>query len=102
MQIPPELGQATSLTSLKLNSEALTGSIPTQIGELAALVQLEIYDNPGLSGAMPSEIGDLSQLTQVRPIRKRHLRGADTTTKTPRQDRCTGVALQEAVGRWPF
>lgn len=65
MQIPTELGQATSLTSLKLNSEALTGSIPTQIGALAALVQLEIYDNPGLSGVMPSEIGSLSQLTQL-------------------------------------
>ena len=43
--IPPELGSLTNLSYLMLNNNALTGSIPAELGDLAALRSLSLGSN---------------------------------------------------------
>jgi cysteine-rich repeat protein len=51
----------TALQHLYLNGNLLTGSIPPELGNLAALQRLLLYDNQ-LSGVIPPELGSLSAL----------------------------------------
>jgi len=51
----------TNLTSLKLYSNQLTGSIPSEIGTLTNLNRLYLYNNQ-LTGEIPSSIGNLNNL----------------------------------------
>jgi Leucine-rich repeat (LRR) protein len=48
-------------TSIDLNNQELTGSIPPEIGCLTNLEYLYLYDNQ-LTGGIPSEIGNLTNL----------------------------------------
>ena len=48
-----------------LGSNSLTGSIPSQLGDLANLARLDLNDN-GLTGSIPSELGDFAKLTELR------------------------------------
>jgi len=60
--IPPQIGDLSSLTSLKFPSNnLLSGSIPPEIGDLSNLGSLNLF-NCSLSGSIPPEIGDLSNL----------------------------------------
>ncbi|GGG53540.1 hypothetical protein GCM10010976_25640 [Bizionia arctica] len=59
--IPPEIGDLTYLTILKINRKDLYGSIPSEIGNLTNLVEIELNHNR-LSGSIPSEIGNLNNL----------------------------------------
>ena len=59
--IPAEIGNLTKLTSLGLASNNLTGAIPSEIGDLTSLEQLRLNIN-SLSGAIPAEIGNLTSL----------------------------------------
>lgn len=63
-EIPPELGDLTSLTELTLTSNNLNGSIPSELENLADLEQLNLADN-NLSDAIPPELGNLSNLLQL-------------------------------------
>ena len=86
-QIPPELGDLDSLTSLFLSSNKLTGQIPPELGDLDSLTSLFLASNqitsisPGfgnldtlttldlsinLLNAIPPELGDLDSLTSLR------------------------------------
>lgn len=56
-------GLADSLVLLNLRSNQLTGSIPSDIGDLTSLQRLYL-DNNRLSGPLPDELGSLSNLTQ--------------------------------------
>jgi len=63
-EIPPEIGDLTNLTYLKLFSNGLTGEIPSEIWELTNLTYLSLHSNQ-LSGEIPSEIGNLTNLTSL-------------------------------------
>ena len=52
------------VVTLKLNSNNLKGSIPSSIGNLTQLKELELYGNK-LGGQIPSTIGNLSQLERL-------------------------------------
>ncbi len=59
--IPTELGNLSNLEELELNSNQLTGSIPTELGNLSNLEELELNSNQ-LTGSIPTELGNLSNL----------------------------------------
>jgi hypothetical protein len=59
----PSLGVLTDLQFLSLNGFPLT-TIPTQIGRLAALTQLNLFDAE-LTGTVPSQVGNLRNLTAL-------------------------------------
>ncbi len=62
--IPTQIGDLASLTSLNLDRNSLSGSIPAEIGDLASLTSLNL-DRNSLSGSIPAEIGDLASLTSL-------------------------------------
>jgi Leucine-rich repeat (LRR) protein len=49
----------------------LTGTIPTELGNLSNLTTLYLYDNE-LTGSIPTELGNLSNLTITTPAGKPH------------------------------
>eukprot|EP01046_Picozoa_sp_COSAG06_P022713 COSAG06_NODE_1773_length_8428_cov_7.738384_1_plen_535_part_00 len=64
--IPSELGDLTNLQVLSLNSNpSLSGTIPSELGDLTNLQQLGLYSNPSLSGTIPSELGELTNLQKL-------------------------------------
>jgi len=63
-EIPSWIGNLTSLTLLDLGSNLLSGEIPSEIGNLTNLERLELLNNQ-LSGEIPSEIGSLTNLTEL-------------------------------------
>ena len=62
--LPSELGNLTNLTELKLPDNQLSGSIPSELGNLANLTHLWLYSNQ-LSGAIPPELGNLANLKEL-------------------------------------
>ena len=62
--IPPELGNLANLTGLYLYQNDLYGPIPPELGGLANLRSLVLYGND-LSGAIPPELGGLANLGQL-------------------------------------
>ena len=59
--IPPELGNLADLQVLDLGNNQLSGSIPKELGNLADLQMLRLYNNR-LSGEIPPELGNLVNL----------------------------------------
>ena len=62
--IPSEIGNLTTLTSLNLSSNNITGSIPAELGNLTNLTNLDLGNND-LTGSMPDELGKLSKLESL-------------------------------------
>ena len=62
--IPSEIGNLTNLTYLTLYNNDLTGSIPPEIGNLTNLTELWLSRNE-LTGSIPPEIGNLTNLTSL-------------------------------------
>jgi len=62
--IPPKLGNLTNLTILWLYENQLTGAIPPELGNLTNLTQLILSANQ-LTGAIPPELGNLTSLTTL-------------------------------------
>ncbi len=58
--IPPQVGGLAALQVLDLSNNDLTGSIPPQVGDLTALIHLDLSDNK-LSDSIP----DLNSLTAL-------------------------------------
>lgn len=71
--IPAEIGDLAALTRLNLSHNYLTGPIPEEIGSLAELTTLNLRYN-SLSGPIPPEIGQLAELTQLR-LNRNNLEG---------------------------
>ena len=63
------------VTRLVLNNNGLDGTLPTALGDLSELEQLNLQDN-ALSGALPSELADLDSLQSLLLERSRALSGA--------------------------
>ena len=62
--IPPELGNLTALTYLRLSGNDLSGTVPPELGNLTALTSFSLSSND-LSGAVPPELGNLTALTNL-------------------------------------
>ena len=62
--IPSDLGDLSNLQVLKLNNNDLTGAIPAELGRLNNLTELYLYNND-LSGEIPAELGNLTNLQSV-------------------------------------
>ena len=71
--IPPELGNLTALTELRLNGNNLRGTVPPELGNLTALTALNLSKNQ-LSGTVPPELGNLTALTALN-LSKNQLSG---------------------------
>ncbi|GLJ34404.1 hypothetical protein SUGI_0691680 [Cryptomeria japonica] len=56
------------ITSLKLSSMGLEGTLPNDIGSLTALDTLDLSYNTGLTGRLPSTIGNLASLRILMAI----------------------------------
>ncbi|WOK97273.1 hypothetical protein Cni_G05981 [Canna indica] len=63
--IPSEIEDLANLNSLNLSSNLLSGPIPPEIGRLTNLSYLGLSSNL-LSGSIPPEIGDLANLNHLR------------------------------------
>ena len=50
---------------LDLSHNGLTGQIPSELGNLAALQELHLHGNHGLTGQIPSELGNLAALQEL-------------------------------------
>ena len=62
--LPPELGNLTRLRRLLFSINALTGPLPPEIGQLTRLLDLNLSRN-GLTGPLPSELGNLTRLRDL-------------------------------------
>ena len=68
--IPTELGDLTALQTLNFaNNSGLTGGIPTQLGSLTALRTLDLSNNSGLTGGIPTQPGGLDRARGPGPQR---------------------------------
>ena len=72
-RIPSEIGQLKRLRQLNLRSNDLDGPIPPEIGQLVNLVWLDVQLN-SLSGPIPPELGDLASL-EVLTLRNNNFAG---------------------------
>ena len=62
--VPTELGNLANLQSLSLSRNALSGPVPTELGNLANLRILNLGGN-ALSGPVPTELGNLANLERL-------------------------------------
>ena len=63
-KIPAELGDLTELERLVLRHNYLTGTIPPELGNLSNLEEMDLSDN-NLGGAIPPELGNLVYLEEM-------------------------------------
>ncbi|KAL2242174.1 UNVERIFIED_CONTAM: Receptor protein-tyrosine kinase CEPR1 [Sesamum indicum] len=63
-EIPPALGNMTSLIDLELSGNYLVGRVPKELGLLRNLQELELYYNQ-LEGEIPTELGNLTELRDL-------------------------------------
>ena len=63
-ELPPELGNLTSLRALNLYYSELLGEIPPELGNLASLQTLNLRNNQ-LIGEIPPELGNLVNLRSL-------------------------------------
>ena len=77
-EIPPELGNLSSLENLLLWSNQLAGPIPARLGNLANLTELSLSENQ-LTGEIPPELGNLASLGIL------HLWGNQLTGEIPEE-----------------
>jgi gliding motility-associated-like protein/uncharacterized delta-60 repeat protein len=62
--IPTEIGDLPELQTWQLENNLLTGSIPTSIGNLTNLINLDFSGNQ-LSGSIPATIGNMTSLQSL-------------------------------------
>lgn len=62
--IPSEIGLLSSVTKFYMHYDALTGKLPSELGAMERLTHL-IFDFNSLTGTIPSELGSLSNLKRL-------------------------------------
>ena len=62
--IPSELGKLENLTHLNLGLNSLTGGIPAELSNLTKLINLQLNNN-SLIGSIPAGLGNLTNLTRL-------------------------------------
>lgn len=62
--IPPFVGNMTSLVDLELSGNFFVGRVPSELGRLKNLQHLELYYNQ-LEGEIPEELGNLTELIDL-------------------------------------
>ena len=72
--IPAEIANLAALEYLHLGNNQLSGAIPAELGNLGELTHLYLFSNE-LSGAIPAELGDLTGLDYLH-LRNNQLSGA--------------------------
>lgn len=72
--IPSDIGLLTNLVSLSLSDSSLTGTIPQELGNLTDLQRLWLSGN-GLEGQIPSSLNNLS-LLEVAEFHNNYFSGA--------------------------
>lgn len=60
----PDLSGLSSLTTLYLNDNHFSGTVPYSLGNLSALIELVLNENQ-LTGSIPPELGNLSNLQEL-------------------------------------
>ena len=75
--LPPELGRLSGLTYLNLRSNGLTGPVPTELGDLANLRYLGLNNNE-LSGPIP-DLSGMTGLIQIK-LQSNKLNGSIPTS----------------------
>ena len=69
---PTQVGLLTGLRSaLTLNDNQISGTIPSEIGELSALALLDLYAND-IKGDPPATIANMINLRQIYVDQERH------------------------------
>lgn len=63
--LPTELGRLTALTNLLLNDNELSGTIPAELSGMAALEVFTLFNNTGMCGSLPA--GTPTAALQVWP-----------------------------------
>ena len=63
--IPPEIGNLSSVTRLRLYGNALESSIPSELGNMGAVTQMYLQDNQ-LNGVIPPGLGNLGNVTHMQ------------------------------------
>lgn len=71
--IPTDIGLLTELASVSMTNATLTGPIPTEMGNLANLRRLWLYNNR-LTGEIPSVLTKLTDL-EVLELHNNNLEG---------------------------
>jgi len=62
--IPSQIGELSALTRLIMHANNLSGNIPATIGNASELRQIWLFSNQ-LNGILPNEIGNLTHLTHL-------------------------------------
>ena len=70
-EIPSELGNLAALTNLWLKTNQLSGDIPNSLGDLTNLERVRINRNPLLTGCVPAALANA-------PSSDAHLTGLPT------------------------
>ena len=53
------------VTSIELDGNDLSGTIPSEVGALSSLTVLDLSENNDITGALPPELGNLSNLVEL-------------------------------------
>lgn len=74
--IPSQIGSLTKLINIDISKEVgLTGSLPDTLGNLAQLTVLLLYDLPGITGSLPSTLNGMSSIVTMQFARLPRLTG---------------------------
>ena len=79
--IPPELGNLAALESISLTGNRLSGPLPPELGRLANLRNLVLWRNE-LNGTIPRELGNLPEL-RVLTLSENNLTRSDPAGPGP-------------------
>ncbi|KAK9936798.1 hypothetical protein M0R45_013622 [Rubus argutus] len=73
-KLAPELGNLAQLQYLELYQNKIQGGIPAELGQLTNLIALDLYEN-NLSGTLPSSLENLKALRFLRVNNNKLLTG---------------------------
>ena len=67
--VPPKLGNLSSLYTLQLSDNKLTGPVPPEFGRLTNLRVMGLANNAGMSGTLPASLTALRRLEVLATVR---------------------------------